>query len=542
MTFAGVAAAFASVPVPWMSDKESSLCLLCGYSFSFFQRRHHCRFCGGLFCDACSKNRAKGISGYDPNVEVRVCDICYYNDLAYLVVWNEMFTGYYIRIFSDRTEATTTFEKIPKYASRVLMKMGTGEIIASYFARQSWEQKILAQAQCQQRKHLRNRVALRGQRTPQLSVPVLPQLIVPVLPRPAPQSVVAVPPVAVPPIAVPLQAATQAQQRPPQSKPAISPRDCSEGIIVLWKTQNGDTTEHKWLYESSLAREELIHAAKTLLASLPNVMHGCILSKEGEVFHVVNNSWIAPRRAVEQGSVAYVKKLPIVSVLLRDGEYTAKPFSTLHEALASNELQNLAEDSSLMLMDHFGYVVWTRNCGKRPWLEAMAKAAGERVARHLEFEAIFVCRPDRAPTPHASLFTAQKEMWSDNSAAIFVGNKSSSIPALYAKNPSCSKELALSMSSAAKAALESASSPRSQTQAQPTGPSSQMSESLECQICFSQFNPSNHKPCICASCGNTMCFTCIKGVGNCPFCRNSLGTSGAFITNVQLLQVVEQQN
>jgi len=41
----------------------------------FFTRRHHCRNCGGIFCDECSSKRTRIAQlGYDE--PVRVCDIC----------------------------------------------------------------------------------------------------------------------------------------------------------------------------------------------------------------------------------------------------------------------------------------------------------------------------------------------------------------------------------------------------------------------------------------------------------------------------------
>lgn len=41
----------------WMNDSESDCCLECNSSFSLLLRRHHCRRCGGLFCDNCTSKR-----------------------------------------------------------------------------------------------------------------------------------------------------------------------------------------------------------------------------------------------------------------------------------------------------------------------------------------------------------------------------------------------------------------------------------------------------------------------------------------------------
>ena len=42
-----------------------------------FRRRHHCRACGGIFCDACSGNKLAFVPGYDQK-PLRVCDGCHH--------------------------------------------------------------------------------------------------------------------------------------------------------------------------------------------------------------------------------------------------------------------------------------------------------------------------------------------------------------------------------------------------------------------------------------------------------------------------------
>ena len=68
----------------WIADTETATCLnkMCVGNrlgkpavFNVFTRRHHCRNCGGVFCDACSDNRIKlEMLGYTK--KVRVCDNC----------------------------------------------------------------------------------------------------------------------------------------------------------------------------------------------------------------------------------------------------------------------------------------------------------------------------------------------------------------------------------------------------------------------------------------------------------------------------------
>jgi len=56
----------------WQTDVSSNDCYVCKIKFSVFRRRHHCRKCGSLVCNECSKGRT-----IDKNNErVRVCDYC----------------------------------------------------------------------------------------------------------------------------------------------------------------------------------------------------------------------------------------------------------------------------------------------------------------------------------------------------------------------------------------------------------------------------------------------------------------------------------
>jgi hypothetical protein len=58
----------------WKPDSEAPVCNGCSANFSSFRRRHHCRQCGGVFCNGCSKGRKQGVHGYSK--PVRVCQGC----------------------------------------------------------------------------------------------------------------------------------------------------------------------------------------------------------------------------------------------------------------------------------------------------------------------------------------------------------------------------------------------------------------------------------------------------------------------------------
>jgi len=65
-------------PDLWVQDHLVDNCEMCGVDFGFFVRRHHCRFCGHIFCGTCSDKTfplAKEPGG--AKEEVRTCRKCF---------------------------------------------------------------------------------------------------------------------------------------------------------------------------------------------------------------------------------------------------------------------------------------------------------------------------------------------------------------------------------------------------------------------------------------------------------------------------------
>ncbi|XP_041363074.1 RUN and FYVE domain-containing protein 2-like isoform X2 [Gigantopelta aegis] len=58
----------------WESDEATKCCKQCNKDFSIARRKHHCRFCGGIFCNECSDNKMPLASSSKPE---RVCDNCH---------------------------------------------------------------------------------------------------------------------------------------------------------------------------------------------------------------------------------------------------------------------------------------------------------------------------------------------------------------------------------------------------------------------------------------------------------------------------------
>ncbi len=70
----------------WISDSETKVCMsvackstpegMGGAMFTTFLRRHHCRNCGGVYCDKCTSHKMP-ILALGFITPVRVCDSCH---------------------------------------------------------------------------------------------------------------------------------------------------------------------------------------------------------------------------------------------------------------------------------------------------------------------------------------------------------------------------------------------------------------------------------------------------------------------------------
>ncbi|GMY36522.1 sh3 domain-containing protein [Fagus crenata] len=65
-------------PPDWLPDSSTTICMQCTAPFTALTRgRHHCRFCGGVFCRACTKGKSLLPVKFRERNPQRVCDACY---------------------------------------------------------------------------------------------------------------------------------------------------------------------------------------------------------------------------------------------------------------------------------------------------------------------------------------------------------------------------------------------------------------------------------------------------------------------------------
>lgn len=66
----------------WMPDHSCRVCYECDSQFTIFNRRHHCRLCGRIFCSKCTTNSVPAPfssqrNSWDESEKIRVCNYCY---------------------------------------------------------------------------------------------------------------------------------------------------------------------------------------------------------------------------------------------------------------------------------------------------------------------------------------------------------------------------------------------------------------------------------------------------------------------------------
>ncbi|GAA0169156.1 hypothetical protein LIER_40712 [Lithospermum erythrorhizon] len=77
----------------WVPDEAVTKCTGCGGAFNAFNRRHHCRNCGEVFCDKCTQGRIALTA--DENAQpVRVCDQCMVYSYFLLTIYLKIISAF----------------------------------------------------------------------------------------------------------------------------------------------------------------------------------------------------------------------------------------------------------------------------------------------------------------------------------------------------------------------------------------------------------------------------------------------------------------
>lgn len=66
----------------WMPDESCRVCYECDSLFTIFNRKHHCRLCGRVFCGRCTLNTVPALpdeptSGREDRDRIKVCNYCF---------------------------------------------------------------------------------------------------------------------------------------------------------------------------------------------------------------------------------------------------------------------------------------------------------------------------------------------------------------------------------------------------------------------------------------------------------------------------------
>lgn len=561
---------------PWLSDLSSSVCLKCSEEFGVFRRRHHCRSCGGLFCDSCSEKRVKGVPGYDPTKEERVCDICFYNDIAIAVVWNLMFSGWHMRYFDNYSDATTCYEAISDYASRVMLKVGSGLVHMSFYKNDKWKQKVMDYAYTQIRKVLPARIPLLWHNnisgsntntttTSDHTTMSIPATLMRSQYRQGPDDG-GVQQGAVPPAPIPLGAAIPPQplgaalQVGPQSFGGnMTPRvpgvhDLQLAVLVVYRQSDGEATDHTWLYFPFTAKVEILEEAGRFLRNIPRLSYGGVLDMDGFMHHFTQAPGVQGNpQAFHQLFRSYLENISTILHVQRnevgsaEDESSSDPapamyFSKLRpalDALMASDQQH--PDGRVVLIDVAGNVVASKNCINAEMFDHLAREAGREVCRQQSLCVLIACGPGDASHVFQDMYTARAHMSRSTGNALFAVANNTTSPVLIQRDLYMTKDQALILKNAAvnkTMSLVNRQRIIAVPQTESDASTRHMSQAPECGICFLPYDVSSHKPCLCAKCGNSLCFTCIRSVSLCPFCRLELPVNGPWVTNVQLLQLL----
>lgn len=123
----------------WAPDTSRCACSRCGNEFGFFTRRHHCRSCGGLYCDACSDYYvavatpisqpgifSQGLMSSKNSGVQRVCFSCYHKEYAFVVAYTGFWSTLKAELANSEDEAMTLLKE---REDGIIAHLGTAKIV-----------------------------------------------------------------------------------------------------------------------------------------------------------------------------------------------------------------------------------------------------------------------------------------------------------------------------------------------------------------------------------------------------------------------------
>jgi hypothetical protein len=507
----------------WVPVNATLQCMQCATNFGVFTWRHHCRACGALVCDDCSKFRSREVRGYE-GVHVRVCTACYHNELAMLVVWHSRFS-FKARVVPDLVEARKLYDGLSGSWSRVLVRMKDGVVLYSWFKNAEWQAKVMNRAMCERNE--------RRKAVPSMPTPAM-VIVAPATPQ----------------------------------HPSLG---TFNNVFFAYRSSASEPFRHIWLPISSLDQLPTILDTCKKISANRNAIQGAMIAPDGTCHYAFAlDDGAMDNEAVATAVESTLQNLPTMLAWhsSETNSYNHRMVRRLIELPAA--FAYLQNADAVVIMDLGGHILQERNCTPA-WKNALAVHGGAAILKELHFPLVAVAmHGSRGIATYSDMFSAYTAaMQSSNRATATTPTTSKELEntsnggnggAVFALNETdlanesvdaailqAHAEMDLSkglkqLCHAAAVVLRTDAAQAKQQQAttsQPVLTPPPAPVELDCPICMERFNLEAKRPVICASCGNTACVECMNHLRNCASCRAVLPGTGRHPPNVALMRLID---
>ncbi len=477
-----------------------------------------------LVCKDCSNETSREVPGYEDEI-VRVCRCCFVQFYAVIVVWHSWFS-YKHKLVSGVEAAKKAFDKLSNSSSRIAVRMADGCVIDSWFKNDSWQQRIINRTQSHRRDIMSQNARI-------IVAPLPPAGLA--NPNPALYATTVVSATAPPSgTAQPLPAGqpqpiTGIQQQPNSASRRHPPNHTYLNCYVVYRRTPKDPILHAWIEVPSEPEFPEMVAVVSSILEKASVQDASVLTGDGRILFLIDNSKSFAPLAQES-----LKSCPVVVAWqAMDGTQMTRQATYGELLLVTSRL-----DSRLpwVAIDELcGDVLAYRNCSIST-LDVLSRTAGG-VSNKL-----FAACTTSDVKPKVKLFNnsyvAHKELRDREDGILYLCPPNDAAPILISAHPS------IDLDNAAKCVVPHVTAALSAQQrvVPPTIVDDDVrQETLNCPICIERYTTEERRPCICGSCGNTICLGCITSLRNCPYCRHEFNATARPPTNVALLALVEAQ-